>query len=441
MWDARGVIGHALALERKELATWLRLLEALFAPGWAHRDGSVTPAGLLGARTGRAASTDRLALLLLVLEATETGRVRLCGGTVDKQRGRAAVTLARLLGCAAAAAGGERVLERLEDGGLVERPRRETGSGLRHRGRLVVPAVVAAHRRDTVSAVPERRAVSPSAGFSDPDGTARPGETPDPGENPQVKAVPEAAGPGVEDPDATAALHTDHPCVVTEVADGAGDFGFFGEAGRGSCRQPERAGACEDRVAGGEGTPRLTVVDSEGGPLRGEQPESPATHDQDHDDRGQERDQEQQPDAAVRLPAQVGAGHSGQRQGRVPRRPGDLQVVLAAVAGLWARLEHGGARHVVIEAARAQLAAVAGLAGPAVAEAVLADRLTRRLREQGGPAAVSDPVGWLVGKGLPRRAVCSDVRCDDGLRLDTGGSCETCDFRLADRRAVRGREG
>jgi hypothetical protein len=114
------------------------------APGWAHRDGRVTPAGLLGARTGRGAATDRLALLLLVLEATETGRVRLCGGAVDTKRGRAAATVARLLDCTASA--GERVLERLEDAGLVERVRRETASGMAHRSRLLVPAVAAAHR-------------------------------------------------------------------------------------------------------------------------------------------------------------------------------------------------------------------------------------------------------------------------------------------------------
>jgi hypothetical protein len=90
------------------------LVEAVTAPGWKHRDGRVSPAGLLGTRTGRGAATDRLALLLLMLEARETGRVRQCGGAVDTKRGRAAATVARLLGCTAA---GERVLERLEETG------------------------------------------------------------------------------------------------------------------------------------------------------------------------------------------------------------------------------------------------------------------------------------------------------------------------------------
>lgn len=93
--------GHPLALAKAELATLLRLVEAVMAPGWAHRDGRVTRAGLVGTRTGRGAATDRLALLLLVLEARERGWVRLCGGAVDTRRGRAAATVARLLGCTA----------------------------------------------------------------------------------------------------------------------------------------------------------------------------------------------------------------------------------------------------------------------------------------------------------------------------------------------------
>ncbi|MCE0446787.1 hypothetical protein LT493_26005 [Streptomyces tricolor] len=166
LWAARGVVGHPLALSKKEFATLLRLLEAVMAPGWVHRDGRVTPAGLLGTRTGRGAATDRLALLLLVLEARETGRVRLCGGTVDTKRGRAAATVARLLGCTASA--GERVLERLEDRGLVLRVRLRTGSGLANRSRLMVPAVAAAHGHTVADDVREDRAEVPSPSFQTP---------------------------------------------------------------------------------------------------------------------------------------------------------------------------------------------------------------------------------------------------------------------------------
>lgn len=165
---AQGVSGHPLALSHEELTAWLGLMEALMAPGQSHLATEPTPAGLLGGRAGRGASTDRLALLLLVLEAAETGRVRLCGGTVDKHRGRAAATVARLLDCGPP--GAERVLKRLEDADLVRRPRRETASGLRHRTRLVVPAVAAAHRqpedRDARSGIAARRdAVHPGGGL------------------------------------------------------------------------------------------------------------------------------------------------------------------------------------------------------------------------------------------------------------------------------------
>ncbi|MDX2521603.1 GIY-YIG nuclease family protein [Streptomyces stelliscabiei] len=142
---AQGVSGQPLALSHKELTAWLRLMKALMAPSQPLLDAMPNPAGLLSSRAGRGSSTDRLALLLLVLEAAETGRVRLCGGTVDKHRGRAAATVARLLDCGLP--GAERVLKRLEDADLVRRTRRKTASGLHHRTRLVVPSVAAAHRK------------------------------------------------------------------------------------------------------------------------------------------------------------------------------------------------------------------------------------------------------------------------------------------------------
>jgi hypothetical protein len=68
---ARSVPRHPLALSPEELAAWLRLVEALMAPRQSSRDGEHTSAGLLNGRTGRGASKERLALLLLVLEAAE----------------------------------------------------------------------------------------------------------------------------------------------------------------------------------------------------------------------------------------------------------------------------------------------------------------------------------------------------------------------------------
>jgi hypothetical protein len=439
LWEARGVVGHPLALKKKELATLLRLLEAVMAPGWVHRDGRVTPAGLLGARTGRGAATDRLALLLLVLEANETGWVRLCGGSVDTKRGRAAATVARLMGCSAS--GGERILERLEDGGLVERPRRETTSGMAHRSRLLVPAVAAAHRAVGDPSGSEDRGSASEPGFSDPDVAAGGSDSPKLDTEAQVSGMQEAAEAGIGEPDVTATLHTNHSSVADVIVDGAVTGGFSGEAPSGCCGRPECACAREDGAAAGEVGGRLTLVGGSGSPLRGDKREESATNE--HQDQGQGEDGgQEQPgrDAAAVLLAAVSSGSSRQRQGRVPRLPRDLETVFAAVEPLWARLERSGARAKVVEVARRELAAVAGVTGQEIAGRVLAHRLQRRLAEQpGGPAGVTDPVGWLIGRGLPRRADCGDLRCDEGLRMDTGGPCETCGYLVADRRVLRRR--
>jgi hypothetical protein len=133
-----GGLDDPLRLTRPEFATLLRLCEAVFAPGWVHTDGRVTPPGLLGGRTGGGAATDRLALLLAVLHARPDGTVRLCSGAVQRRYGRAAATIGRLLGCKAA--GGRKVLERLVAEGQVELPEG-------WQGRLVIPAVREAHGR------------------------------------------------------------------------------------------------------------------------------------------------------------------------------------------------------------------------------------------------------------------------------------------------------
>ncbi|MGW1597553.1 hypothetical protein [Streptomyces sp. NPDC002343] len=79
-----------------------------------------------------------------------------------------------------------------------------------------------------------------------------------------------------------------------------------------------------------------------------------------------------------------------------------------------------------------------GFAGRTDALQVLADRLARRLSEQlrtGGP--INDPVGWLIGRGLPQRQQCGDARCDDRVLLDSGRDCPRCEDRQVDRRAQR----
>ncbi|MFB7300635.1 hypothetical protein [Streptomyces rubiginosohelvolus] len=430
LWAAQDVVGHPLALAKKEYATLLRLLEAVMAPGWTHRDGRVTPAGLIGTRTGRGAATDRLALLLLLLEARETGRVRQCGGAVDTKRGRAAATVARMLGCTAAA--GERVLKRLEDLGLVLRVRLKTGSGMPNRSRLMVPAVTAAHGRTIADGVQEDRAGSAEPESSGPDAAAGPGELPEKEEEPQVSGMRMSNEAGVAEPDVAAALHTDHPHLVASVVDLPLSGGFSGEARGGEGRQPERACAGEDqaadRIIAGDGS---SVA--EGGPLRGEQPkESPVD----------ERDKQAaaEPGTGGRPKA---AGWEKPQQQRRMGLPGDLRLraALGPASWLWERLS-GWQQDQVEAAAKAELARMAGLGvAPEGAPRLLADRITGRLEETGGEAMVTGPYGWLIRRGLPQRPACSDRRCDDGTRLDNGAGCENCASVLHLRRARRARIG
>ncbi|WP_254389661.1 hypothetical protein [Streptomyces sp. AC550_RSS872] len=428
MWAAHGVVGHPLALAKKELATLLRLLEAVMAPGWVHRDGRVTPAGLLGSRTGRAAATDRLALLLLVLEARENGRVRQCGGTVNTRRGRAAATVARLLGCKASR--GERVLERLEDRGLVQRVRVATASGLAHRTRLVVPAVAAAHGRDGIADAREDRLEAAEPEFSDPAVAARGSGASDSETDPQASNVPVAGEAGVTDPALAAALHTDHPPVATPVVSLALCGGCSGEGRGGEGRRPEYACVREDGSMGASAADQPPQVDGPRGPLRGEQPEEfPVV-----EVRGSANP------TARRVRLTVVDGESGPQRQRWSARLDDLRLPasLAPVAALWDRLS-SGQRAVVRRAAEQAVGVLSGLVDPESAPQLLSDRLADRLAETGGEALVREPVGWLLGRGLVQRQLCGDRRCDDGIRLDTRGDCPGCTAVTAERRAVRAR--
>jgi hypothetical protein len=91
------------------------------------------------------AATDRLGLLLMTLSTNSRGWLQLCPGSVDTSRGRPAATVARLLGCSPA--GGAKVLKRLEDQGLVDVVRQETGSGLNGKSRVRLLAVAEARGR------------------------------------------------------------------------------------------------------------------------------------------------------------------------------------------------------------------------------------------------------------------------------------------------------
>ncbi|MFD5341525.1 hypothetical protein [Streptomyces hawaiiensis] len=401
---------HALALSRSELAVLLSLCEVLFGPGWAPKDKAPVPAGLLAGRTGRGAATDRLGLLLMVLTTGSAGWLQLCPGSVDTSRGRPAATVARLLGCTAAA--GAKVLKRLQEHGVADVVRQETGSGLHAKSRVRLVPVAEAHG----VAVREARRVA-NAVFSDLAGTAS-GDL-ELGVTGETLVTTGVEGPGqggkAESADlaATAQQHALHASVVTPGGSLALSRGFSGEGRGGSGDLPDRACVRED-----------------GGPLRGEQPKkSPVVE-------GVKGGRGPVADAAVRVVD--GAGQGRQQRGRVPLPPKDLRVVLAPVDLVWARLERPAARRLVEAAARSELTLVEGFAGRTDAPQVLADRLVRRLDEQlrtGGP--ITDPVGWLLARGLPQRQQCGDARCDDRMLLDSGRDCPRCEDRQADRRAQR----
>ncbi|MFD8732006.1 hypothetical protein [Streptomyces sp. NPDC059611] len=428
LWDAQSVLGHPLNLAKKEYVTLKRLLEAVMGPGWKHRDGRVSPAGLIGTRTGRGAATDRLALLLLVLEARESGRVRLCGGSVDTKRGRAAATLARLMGCTAAAAAG--ILGRLEGRELVFRVRLGTASGLANRSRLLVPAVAAAHGCGGADVVREDRAEALEPVFSERGVAAGRSEPSQSDEDPQVSDAPVADEMDVADPRVAAALHTDHPSLATPRSSLSLSGGFSGEGRGGFGDLPDRACECEDQAVDGDAAARLTLVDGEGGPLRGEQLKKSPVVEGGKGGCG--------PVAGGSERVLEGEGQGRQQRGRVALPSLDLRAVLAPVKLVWARLESRGVRCLVEAKVRAELARVTGFAGSGDASQILADRLARRLENQmrlGGP--ITDPVGWLIGRGLPQIRLCAEPRCDEGSMLDSGRDCPRCEDRQADSRATR----
>ncbi|MFE4018552.1 hypothetical protein ACFXPZ_14180 [Streptomyces sp. NPDC059101] len=414
LWNARHgwEAAHPLALNKAELATLLRLLEALFGHGWSPKDKEPTPPGLLAGRRGKGAATDRLGLLLMVLNSRASGWLQLCGGSVKVKEGRGAATLARLLGCSPS--GARKVLARLTEAGVVARQRKATSTRMNGRGRVMVLPVARAYGR-TLACV---EAVSGSeAVFSQrPDGAV--GDHAPVGAAGALGTSGICGAEGVEDaadqerPDG-AELHADHASVVTAVVPPQLSCGFSGEGRGGEGRRPDRACVRED-----------------GGPLRGEQQEKSPVVEGVKAGRG--------PVAGAPVRVVDGAGQGRQQRGRVPLPPKDLRAVLAPVDLVWARLERPAARKLVEAAARSELARVVGLAGRTDAPQVLADRVSRRLEDQmrlAGP--IKDPVGWLIGLALPQRQRCGDVRCDDRVLLDSGQDCPRCEEKQADRRDQR----
>ncbi|MFC8013955.1 hypothetical protein [Streptomyces cinereoruber] len=452
LWEARGDIGAPLALSKVELATLLRFVEELFAPGWGER--CATPPGLLVEHRGRGAASDRLALVLLALHARPDGRVPLVGGPLAKsvaRYGRAAVTLARMLGCSVPVAAA--VLERLRASGVV------TGGA----SKLRLPAVTAAH--NSAAAAQDAVGLASSASpdpvtADDAAGCARCVCRDNAGDElvvegdgwrqlswDDLESEQESSGTAPRDLDdaesdlfagqsvfktfeasrAAADPHADHAVVADVCGEGAGGLRFSGEAASGYSRQPVRA--CEDGNSPAAEPDRqgdVSVVEGEDDPLRGENPDLLLA--------------EEESEASVAASTlQAWRAVSGGPPPVWAQVPKALERVLEPVAMVWGRLDRLTTRRYVTKVVRAQLGEIWGACGPEVdAERILRERLKRRLAEQ-GTVPVTDPVGWLVGRALPRRSVCPDRRCDGGRRMDTRADCTACQMLVLDGRALRAR--
>ncbi|MFF1446156.1 hypothetical protein [Streptomyces sp. NPDC058295] len=418
---------HALALSRSELAVLLSLCEVLFGPGWAPKDKAPVPAGLLAGRTGRGAATDRLGLLLMVLTTGSVGWLQLCPGSVDTRRGRPAATVARLLGCTAAA--GAKVLKRLQEHGVADVVRQETGSGLHARSRVRLVPVAAAHG---VAVREARRAAK--AVFSDLAGTAsgdlESGETGKALVTTGIKGSGQDKIGGSTDLAATAQHHALHASAATPGGSLALSDCFSGEGRGGEGRRPEPVCMRENQADDSETDVAKSAPPlAEAGPLRGEKPKGAPVD---------ERDGQRAAWAVADSRPEAVGWKAAQQQRRVGL-PADLglRVALGPVCGLWERLS-GWQQDQVEAAAKAEVWRLAGmLEQPEAAARLLASRLTDRLEETGGEALVDRPYPWLIRRGLVQRQACSDRRCDDGIRLDTGGECGNCGNVLQIRRARR----
>ncbi len=244
LWNARkgGGVRHPLALTKAELATLLHLIEALFGHGWTPKDKAPTPPGLLAARKGRGAATDRLGLLLMVLNTGSSGWLQLRGGSVKKREGRGAATMARLLGCSPA--GGRKVLARLTEAGVAARGRKGTGTGMDGRGRIMVLPVARAYGRDL--AVVEAAQGSETAFSARPAGAG--GDLAPAMEAGALGASGESEAENASEAEnsarpAGAELHADHASVVTPGGSLSLSCGSSGE-GRGRKAVGRSACAC-----------------------------------------------------------------------------------------------------------------------------------------------------------------------------------------------------
>ncbi|MFJ8676803.1 hypothetical protein [Streptomyces sp. NPDC093589] len=437
--EAGGVQPLAL-LNVRDLATLLRLCEAVSCPGWAPVDKPETRAGFMADRQGPDAATDRLAMVLLVLEARDNGRVRMASGRVAKGYRRADATVAKLLGCEVADAAP--VVDRLVGLGKAELEEAE-------RGRLRIPEVAKAWARAR-KATPTP-APSTTTEPSNSSGTVPP--TPEQGACPRCQEGTTDEGDGdvlvlagdgwaqqsfddmligqpesaFRDQDASesaspqviagfdgssangsaARLHADHPPVADLSGDCASDSSrFSGSAVSGCGDLREGARAREDQL--GDSSKQSGNADTGNSPLRGEQRKQQASR-----------------------------SSSGRTTFAGPLSvPEDLREALEPLAYQWSLLGRVSTGRKLAAAVRLELVRLRGAVGQERAQGALAHRLRRRLDRQ-GTRPIQDLVGWLLQRGLPHNPECWSTMCDDGVRMDTGGPCESCGCLVGDRRGLR----
>ncbi|MFD9685174.1 hypothetical protein ACFWXO_05360 [Kitasatospora sp. NPDC059088] len=435
---------HPLALTRDELATLLRLCEALFGPGWEPTGKPAIPPGLLAERDrrGHGAATDRLALLLLVLSCREDGWLKLCSGSLKApELGRGAATLALLL------RGGKskvspvlagRVLGRLQAEGLVEVELEDGGNGVPTGKVRLLPvaekrAEVRAAARKPAPRGTVRRAAKRTVEPVEPPAAAAAAKSEDSrepeaasssapesadgdlGQSQEPTVDPEGPRPaemadGVDDPadSESADFHAPHALVA-----GVGGCAEEVDGLSGACavgvthRRPERAGAREDAQVAGVPALRLVIA----GPLRGEQQGTTPSNTQ-------------------------GTGTFGASD-CLPTRSAAIPAGLEPVTSLWLSITRDHPRQLVLAAVARELDRLAGWTQPEGALRAMHRRLERRLDAEGGPAGVRDAVAWLLGRGLPQRRQCGHRACDDGFHSATGTMCEGCTEALAAKRARR----
>ncbi|MFB7896077.1 hypothetical protein ACFC1B_07080 [Streptomyces xiamenensis] len=434
-----GAANHPLRLSKVELATLLRLCEALFGPGWTD-----TPPGLLADRTGHGAATARLALLLAVLHSRMDGTVRLRSGSVDKH-GRLAATVAQFLARTPAESAGKTALQR--DAAEGKRVLRDLtacevlvpGSGARDQ--LVVPAVREAYRRLRAA----KRAAGKSPVVPRPRAADAPKKTAgsaggDQNHDGEAKQQVEPGFDGESAEGASATHHAVHTPVGTTELDGAdGMGGFSGSAVSGEGRQRGSACAHEDRD--GHGAPGIPgqQARSHEGPLRGEKPDQPV------------KTTVEKPAVPAPRPSLPSAVSTEEKAHGKPKLadpawqpgsgiPSDVRTILAPLQTLLTALQPGALAKPV-KATRAELKritvalSVETVDGAAeAAEQLLARRIQRHLADQGGPARIDSVIGWLLRRGLPSRC-CN--RCDDGVLLDSAAPCPSSTEAIDELRAVR----